>query len=252
MGAFRLDSPVATACVASPNHGERRNGMSPGMLLLHYTGMPTAEEALARLCAPDSEVSAHYLVFEDGRTVQLVPEARRAWHAGAAWWAGETDINSTSIGIEIANPGHEHGYRDFPRAQIEAVIALCRDIVARHGIRADRVLAHSDVAPMRKEDPGEKFPWRALHAAGVGHWVEPAPLAALGQTLVEGIRGAEVRDLQADLRRYGYGIKPTGAYDECTAAVVRAFQRHFRPARVDGLADASTSATLRQILVDRS
>jgi N-acetylmuramoyl-L-alanine amidase len=225
--------------------------MSPDILLVHYTGMPSADDALTRLCSPASEVSAHYLVFEDGRTVQLVPEARRAWHAGAAFWAGETDINSASIGIEIANPGHEHGYRDFPGAQIEAVIALCRDIVTRRGIRADRVLAHSDVAPMRKEDPGEKFPWRALHAAGVGHWVEPAPLAAVGQTLAEAIRGAEVRDLQADLRRYGYGIEPTGAYDGCTAAVVRAFQHHFRPARVDGLADASTTATLRQILADR-
>ena len=199
------------------------------MLLLHYTGMPEADAALARLCSADAQVSAHYLVFEDGRIVQLVPEAQRAWHAGAASWAGDTDINSASIGIEIANPGHEHGYQDFPDAQIDAVIALCRDIVARHGIRADRVLAHSDVAPTRKEDPGEKFPWRMLHAAGVGHWVEPLPIETAGKTLTPGDRGETVRALQAELRRYGYGIEETGVYDDLTAAVVRAFQRHFRP-----------------------
>lgn len=251
MDAFPLDSRVAAACVPSPNHGDRRGGIRPDMLLLHYTGMPDADAALARLCSPESQVSAHYLVFEDGRTVQMVPEAQRAWHAGAASWAGETDINSASIGIEIANPGHEYGYTDFPAVQIAAVIALCRDIVVRHGIRAERVLAHSDVAPTRKEDPGERFPWRTLHAAGVGHWVEPAPIGIAGETLAPGSDGPNVLALQADLRRYGYGLNATGIYDDLTQAVVRAFQRHFRPARVDGVADPSTTATLKQLLASR-
>jgi N-acetylmuramoyl-L-alanine amidase len=250
MEDFSLDSGVATACAPSPNQGDRRNGMRPDLLLLHYTGMPNTDDALARLCSAESQVSAHYLVFEDGRVVQMVPEARRAWHAGAASWAGETDINSASVGIEIANPGHDHGYRDFPDAQIEAVVTLCRDIVARHGIRPDRVLAHSDVAPTRKEDPGEKFPWRKLHAVGVGHWIEPAAIGT-GETLKPGERGDKVGALQANLQCYGYGLEQTGVYDDLTVAVVRAFQRHFRPAQVDGIADASTRATLNELLKTR-
>ena len=251
MNDFRFDSPVATVCVPSPNHGDRRDGKHPDMLLLHYTGMPEAEAALAWLCSADAQVSAHYLVFEDGRTVQLVPEAQRAWHAGAASWAGDTDINSASIGIEIANPGHEHGYPDFPDPQIAAVVALCSDIVARRSIRAARVLAHSDVSPRRKEDPGEKFPWRTLHAAGVGHWVEPPPIESAGKTLTPGDHGQNVRALQVELRRYGYGIEETGGYDDLTIAVVRAFQRHFRPERIDGLADPSTVATLKRLVEKR-
>src|SRR5215475_4061097 len=130
------------------------------MLLLHYTGMPDAQIALQRLCQQDSEVSAHYVVFEDGRIVQCVPEARRAWHAGESSWAGETDINSCSIGIEIVNPGHEFGYPDFPLRQTAAVISLCKSIIVRRGpISGELILAHSDVAPARKQDPGEKFPW---------------------------------------------------------------------------------------------
>ena len=148
------------------------------MIVLHYTGMKSGEEALARLTDPAAKVSSHYLVHEDGRIDQLVPEARRAWHAGLSSWKGVADINSCSIGIEIVNPGHEFGYRDFPDAQIEAVISLCRDIIARHRIPNARVLAHSDVAPARKQDPGEKFPWARLAASGVGLWVEPSPLTS--------------------------------------------------------------------------
>jgi N-acetylmuramoyl-L-alanine amidase len=144
------------AVIPSPNHDERKLGVD--LLLLHYTGMKTAADARARLIDPAAKVSSHYLVDEDGGIAQLVPEARRAWHAGLSSWKSVTDINSCSVGIEIVNPGHEFGYRDFPEAQIEAVIALCRDIVARHSIPARRVLAHSDVAPARKEDPGERFP----------------------------------------------------------------------------------------------
>src|SRR3954470_15145362 len=164
----------------SPNHDARKLGID--MLVLHYTGMKTAEDALARLTDPDAKVSSHYLVSEDGGIDQLVPEARRAWHAGLSSWKGITDINSCSIGVEIVNPGHEFGYRDFPGQQIDAVIALSRDIIARHHIRRERVLAHSDQAPLRKNDPGEKFPWAGLGAAGVGLWIEPSPLSE-GRTL---------------------------------------------------------------------
>jgi N-acetylmuramoyl-L-alanine amidase len=248
---FVPDSPVVADVVPSPNHGERLGG-PPDMLILHYTGMPSAADALARLVASDSGVSAHYLVFEDSRITQCVAEARRAWHAGVSSWEGESDINSRSIGIEIANPGHEHGYADFPAPQVAAVIALCRDILARRAIAPHRVLAHSDVAPLRKDDPGEKFPWRALHEAGIGLWVAPAPLDLTGPVLAAGDAGPDVAALQEALARFGYGIEQNGAFDPLTAAVVRAFQRHFRPTRVDGRADASTRRTLADLLKARS
>ena len=225
----------------SPNHGPRTGGGRVDILLLHYTGMPSAEGALAWLASPASGVSSHYFVFEDGRVVQLVDEDRRAWHAGASFWAGETDINSRSVGIEIANPGHNWGYRAFPGAQVDAVVRLCRAILSRHPIPAERVLAHSDVAPLRKEDPGELFPWDRLHAAGVGHLVPPMPLGPS-----QG--GTPAGNPQPRFRRYGYGLGEEGAFGEETAAVVRAFQRHFRPALVDGVADASTVATLDRLL----
>ena len=244
---FAPDSSLVDEVAPSPNHGERRGVGGPDMLLLHYTGMPDAQIALQRLCQQDSEVSAHYVVFEDGRVVQCVPEARRAWHAGESTWAGADDINSRSIGIEITNPGHQWGYADFPAPQIAAVTALCRDILARKAIPAHRVLAHSDVAPARKQDPGEKFPWARLAAAGVGHWVEPEPIAP-GKTLAPGDAGPDVRELQSGLARYGYGLDVSGTYDDATKHVVTAFQRHFRPAQVDGVADASTVKTLAKLL----
>jgi N-acetylmuramoyl-L-alanine amidase len=247
---FAPDSHIVTSVVPSRNHGQRRNGARTDMLVLHYTGMANADEALARLCSAESEVSAHYLVFEDGRVAQLVPEAERAWHAGVSAWAGESDINSRSIGMEIANPGHDFGYPDFPEPQIAAVIALARDILARHAISADRVVAHSDIAPSRKQDPGEKFPWRRLHEAGVGLWVEQAPAKA-GPVLSLGDNAAVV-ELQTALATYGYGLEPSGQYDALTRDVVTAFQRHFRPARVDGLADASTIKTLRRLIAAKA
>ena len=247
---FRPDSALVAEVSASPNHGERRGVAAPDMIVLHYTGMESAEAALACLADPATEVSSHYLVHTDGRVIQLVPEARRAWHAGESSWQGETDINSRSIGIEIVNPGHEFGYPDFPVRQIEAVIVLCRDIVARHGIRADHVLAHSDLAPMRKQDPGEKFPWPRLYRAGVGHWVKPTAIRK-GPALARGDRGEAVAALQTMLARYGYGVAVTGEFDEATAAVVAAFQRHFRPARVDRIADRSTLTTLTDLLAAR-
>ena len=251
MSGFPADSSLVAEVIPSPNHGERVGQGRPDMIVLHYTGMPTAEGALERLCSLEApRVSSHYLVYEDGRIFQLVPEARRAQHAGISSWEGETDINSRSVGIEIVNPGHDGGYPDFPHRQIAAVIALCRDILARRPMRADRVVAHSDVAPSRKQDPGEKFPWRQLHEAGVGHWVEPAPPGeARGLSL--GDSGAAVAELQASLAQYGYGIPSPGQFDQLMHDVVVAFQRHFRPARVDGIADPSTIDTLRRLLAAR-
>jgi N-acetylmuramoyl-L-alanine amidase len=246
---FHADSPLVADLVASPNHEPRRAAID--ILLLHYTGMASTDEALARLASIDAKVSSHYLVREDGRIIQLVAEVERAFHAGVSSWEGTTDINSRSIGIEIANMGHDFDSPPFPAAQIAAVIALSRDIVRRHGVRADRVLAHSDVAPGRKRDPGEVFPWPQLAAAGVGLWVTPRPVAA-GAALSQGDTGDEVRMVQSALARYGYGAAVTGMFDEATRDVVAAFQRHFRPARVDGIADRSTVATLDDLLAARA
>jgi N-acetylmuramoyl-L-alanine amidase len=245
---FKADSKLAARVVASPNHDARTSRID--ILLLHYTGMQTAEEALARLTDKEAGVSCHYFVYEDGRIDQLVQEARRAWHAGISSWKGATDVNSRSIGIEIANPGHEFGYREFPDAQVDAVIALCRDIVARQHIRRERVLAHSDIAPARKKDPGEKFPWGRLAAAGIGLWIEPSPIDG-GRTFSANDKGAEVEKLQKQFARFGYELKITGRYDDDTRSVVTAFQRHFRPARVDGLADVSTRETLARLLAKK-
>jgi N-acetylmuramoyl-L-alanine amidase len=232
--AFAPDSPLVARVLPSPNFGERRGHARPDCVVLHYTGMPTAEGALALLVDPAAEVSAHYFVWESGEIAQLVAEDKRAWHAGIGQWGGLRDLNSASIGIEIVNPGHDGGLPDFPQAQIDATIALLRDIAARRAIRPERVLAHSDLAPARKRDPGERFPWDAPIVDG--------PLYGPGR------EGPPVRALQALLALYGYGIELTGVYDAPTRAVVAAFQRHFRPARVDGEADASTVATLRALI----
>ncbi len=233
--------------VPSPNHGPRTQGKPVDILLLHYTGMASEAGALAWLTDPRSQVSAHYFVGEDGRIVQMVDETNRAWHAGQSFWAGESDINARSIGIEIANPGHEFGYRGFPHVQVAAVIALCRDILSRHAIPPERVLAHSDVAPARKEDPGELFPWGELNAAGIGHWVMPE-LVTAGPLIGPGDSGEAVAALKQRFREYGYGLGAESDFDEETAAVVTAFQRHFRPALVDGIADVSTVATLDRLI----
>jgi N-acetylmuramoyl-L-alanine amidase len=249
MKAFPPDSRLVHHVRPSPNQDRRASGHATDILLLHYTGMKTTEMALERLCDPVARVSSHYVIDEAGQITQLVPEEQRAWHAGASSWEGETDNNSRSIGIEIGNVGHDLGYPDFPGAQIDAVIALSREIIHRHRIRADRVLAHSDIAPARKIDPGEKFPWERLHRAGIGLWVAPQPPSA--PALGPGDRGDAVADLQATLRRYGYGIEATGIYDDATATVVTAFQRHFRPERVDGRADRSTVETLQALITAR-
>jgi N-acetylmuramoyl-L-alanine amidase len=247
MKTFTPDSSIASDVIPSANFGERANGRPPDMIVLHYTGMPDVEGAIAQLCTAGTDVSAHYIVLEDGRIIQSVPEDSRAWHAGAAFWAGEQDINSCSIGIEIINRGHDWGYPEFPLRQIAAVIALCRGIMLRRRVLSHRVLAHSDVAPARKKDPGEKFPWHSLANSGVGHWVQPAPIVR-GETLKLGTIGDNVYNMQQALAKYGYGIPTNGKYDGPTMEVVTAFQRHFRPARVDGIADHSTMITLQSLL----
>jgi N-acetylmuramoyl-L-alanine amidase len=245
--SFTPDSSIVSDVIPSPNSGERNHARQPDMILLHYTGMPDAEGAIEKLCTAGSEVSAHYIVLEDGRIVQSVPEAKRAWHAGQSSWAGEDDINSCSIGIEIVNRGHDWGYPKFPLRQIAAVIALCRGITLRRNVPNHRVLGHSDVAPARKKDPGEKFPWHSLANSGVGHWVQPAPIIQ-GETLKLGSISDEVRGLQQALAKYGYGLPVNGRYDGATLDAVTAFQRHFRPARVDGIADHSTLMTLHALM----
>ncbi len=228
----------------SPNFDARR--APPDMVVLHYTGMPTGEGALERLRDPEAKVSAHYLIEDDGRLYALVPEERRAWHAGVSFWKGERDINAASIGIELVNPGHEWGYRAFPDAQLGTLIALLGEIRERWDVPDARILGHSDVAPGRKTDPGEMFPWKRLAEAGHGLWAEPSP--APGALIGLGEEGAAVFALQAGLTRLGYDSAPSGVYDEATVTVVSAFQRHWRPERFDGVADGETRSRLMALL----
>lgn len=222
------------ASAPSPNHDER-GGQAVDILLLHYTGMKSGAEALARLRDPAAKVSAHYLIEEDGRAFQLVPEERRAWHAGRSFWAGARDINARSIGIELVNPGHEFGYRPFPEAQMQSLIALSHGILARHSIPAARVLGHSDVAPDRKQDPGELFDWQRLAAAGIGLWPDEAATTHAAET--------DEQTAKSQLAKFGYGV------DDCPFdSVVTAFQRHFRPSAVTGDLDAETAARLTNLL----
>jgi N-acetylmuramoyl-L-alanine amidase len=243
------NSPLAAHFIESPNH-DPRVGDDVDMLLLHYTGMSSGAAAQERLCDPEAKVSSHYIVHEDGSIVQLVDESRRARHAGVSSWHGLTDVNSVSVGIEIVNGGHDYHCPPFPDPQIDAVIRLCRDIQSRWPIPQSRVLGHSDVAPDRKRDPGERFPWDRLYREGIGLWVAPEPIGA-GPELKSGDSGDAVSGLQEQLSDYGYGIPATGIFCELTSDVVMAFQRHFRPLRVDGAADVSTLATLHRLLLAR-
>lgn len=236
----------------SPNFNERKG--PPDMVVLHYTGMETARAALDRLCDPEAKVSAHYVVDEDGSVYRLVPEERRAWHAGVSWWRGETDINGCAIGIEIVNPGHEFGYRDFPAVQVDSVIGLLDGIRERWDIPDSRILGHSDVAPARKEDPGERFPWKTLAEHGHGLWVEPdlPPAVAMGPPLGPGDEGLGVFSLQSALGKLGYNVLGGGPYDDETLTIVRAFQRHWLPEAIgtdiEGRADAATRVRLMALL----
>jgi N-acetylmuramoyl-L-alanine amidase len=221
----------------SPNHDERPKGAPIDMLVLHYTGMRTADEALARLTDPAAKVSAHYTIGRDGRVYAHVPEPLRAWHAGLSWWAGETNVNARSIGIELVNPGHEFGYEPFPQAQIAALMDLARGILARHPIPPARVVGHSDVAPARKLDPGELFPWKTLAEFGIGLWPH--------------VKFTDRRECNAaDLARFGYGIPP---HTEVPLdVVIAAFQRHFRPAEINGQWDGECASALATLLSPRA
>ncbi|MEM9575088.1 MAG: N-acetylmuramoyl-L-alanine amidase [Pseudomonadota bacterium] len=243
---FEPDYGNAEVC-PSPNFGERKGGRSIDMLIMHYTGMKTGQAAQDWLCNEESQVSCHYIVHEDGRVVQMVREADRAWHAGKSSWQGHDDMNSCSIGIEIVNGGHDHGMPDFTEPQMISVVKLSQSIIARNAIPARRVLAHSDVAPVRKVDPGEKFDWKLLAQSGVGHWIEPTPIAG-GRYFCEGESGQPIEALQAMLSLYGYNVEVHGTFDAQTKGVVEAFQRHFRVEKIDGVADFSTIDTLHRLL----
>ena len=247
-----VQSACATRYQPAVNFGGRRGCDAPDMIILHYTGMGSAKGALDWLCCEESGVSCHYFVFEDGETVQLVVEEKRAHHAGVSFWKGDADINSRSIGIEIANAGHGvpagEPLPDFPAVQMEAVANLCRDLIDRYDIPAHHVLAHSDVAPNRKTDPGEAFDWGWLAGQGVGHYVDPAPVAS-GRFFQQGDRGEPVEALQSMLALYGYDVEISGDFDDKTRVAVTAFQRHFRRERVDGIADISTIDTLHRLLM---
>ena len=216
----------------SPNHDARPEGVAIDMLVLHYTGMKTAEEALARLCDPQAKVSAHYTIDRDGRIYAHVPEERRAWHAGVSYWAGERNVNARSIGIELVNPGHEFGYEPFPELQIEALIDLASDILKRHAIAPARVVGHSDVAPARRTDPGELFPWAQLADFGIGLW--PASSAKALRLPVE-----------TALAEIGYGVAPD--VDVPLETVITAFQRHFVPKTITGNADPETARRMAAV-----
>lgn len=220
----------------SPNHDARPEAGRIDMLVLHYTGMRTAAEAIDRLCDPAARVSAHYAIDEDGTVWRLVEEGRRAWHAGVSFWQGTEDVNAVSIGIELVNPGHEWGYRGFPEAQMASLETLARALLQRHPIPADRVVGHSDVAPLRKQDPGELFDWPRLARAGIGLW--PTDDARPPASVVEA---------QALLDAIGYRVPRSGVLDDETRQVLIAFQRRFRPSRLDGELDKETAARLAAV-----
>ncbi len=228
----------------SPNHNARPPGVPIDTLVLHYTGMTDTGAALALLRDPAAEVSCHYLVETDGTVWRMVPEGRRAWHAGVSFWRGRTGLNDRSIGIEIANPGHAHGYPEFPVLQLAVVCDLCLGILSRHPIAARDVVAHSDIAPDRKDDPGEKFDWAGFAAAGVGLWPRGMPdLGTLGVVR----DAASLQPVRAALGAIGYRVAPEGGLDPALATVLRAFQRHWRPEAVTGQADSGTLARVAAV-----
>jgi N-acetylmuramoyl-L-alanine amidase len=214
----------------SPNFDDR--ALPVTMIVLHYTGMADGPSAIARLCDPAAKVSSHYVIDEEGQVLNLVPEEKRAWHAGRSYWRGIDDVNSASVGIELVNPGHEFGYRPFPEAQMGALIPLVADIVARHGITRGNIVGHSDIAPARKTDPGELFDWERLAALRLAlprpykhlidpHWTDSGFFLAL--------------------ERFGYDVADA-------SAAVRAFQRRYRPENIDGVIDGQTRAILLSLL----
>jgi len=211
----------------SPNREPRPEGATIDILVLHYTGMRRASEALDRMCDPASKVSAHYCIDEVGTITRLVSEDQCAWHAGESWWRGYQNVNARSIGIELANPGHEFGYVPFPAIQMTALILLTSAIVRRHKIPKRNVVGHSDIAPSRKQDPGELFDWKRLAGAGIGLWPDPS---------AEG----DPEDVPMLMETFGYHVHEDGA--------IAAFQRHYRPSRIDGVPDEETAQLLAGLL----
>lgn len=262
----------------SPNFDDRKRPIR--FIVLHYTGMQSADGALRVLSdplpqrsaylneippnplmvdgrpadpvmvpSPMSKVSSHYLVYEDGRMFQLVDEAKRAWHAGRGTWDGETDMNSCSIGIEIANGGHDYGLPDFPEAQIQSVMALVKAIMERHGLDRQHVIGHSDLAPSRKPDPGEKFPWKRFAEAGLSIWPGPGPEDGDQRVVFDtlGTLDARISALQGSLSEIGYGLVENGTYDAALKDIIRAFQRRFRQSKADGIIDIETAALVERV-----
>ena len=234
----------------SPNFDARKTAID--LLVIHYTGMASTEAALERLCDPAAKVSAHYVIDLDGQIYPLVDESNRAWHAGLGSWGKlSNDLNSRAIGIELVNLGHEFGYHPFPAAQIDALIGLSHEILQRHpNILPQNIMGHSDIAPSRKLDPGELFPWAQLASSGIGLYPSmPTPRESRQILLQPADHGASVRQLQTDLADYGYGIELSGVYDPHLFAVVTAWQRHFRPQICDGVWDAECAQICAELLV---
>lgn len=234
----------------SPNWNERPvivgDAVTIDTVILHYTGMKTGTEAIERLCAPESQVSAHYVIEEDGIMHQLVEVQRRAWHAGVSAWQGRSNLNDTSIGIEMVNPGHEFGYRSFPEPQVESLLGLLQHLKERYSIPAARFIGHSDVAPDRKQDPGELFPWQQLATRGFGLW---ADCERNDKTIMakRGMMGPEIASLNKSLRNIGYSVSPSEEFSKETHDALLAFQRHWRPEEVSGLLDRGTFNALANI-----
>jgi len=234
--------------VKSPNFDKRPSGVKIDTIVIHYTGMQTADEAVKRLCLPSSKVSAHYFIDEDGSVIKLVEEKYCAWHAGISNWRGKYRVNDFSIGIELVNPGHEFGYRPFTEKQMESLIALCKEIKTRHPIENRNVIGHSDVATERKEDPGELFNWKMLAEEGIGLFPVISDDVSNKVVLRSGDRGDKVLELQKNLAEFGYDIKADAVYAEGTKQVVKAFQRHFAPDRLDGAWNEKNQAILLALL----
>jgi N-acetylmuramoyl-L-alanine amidase len=220
------------AVMSSPNFDERRCKIE--YIILHYTGMASHQEALEWLCDPRSKVSAHYFIGLDGSVHELVTPDKRAWHAGVSCWKGQTDMNSASIGIELANPGHEHGYHLFPNAQITALIRLCHDLIKTYpAIHSHNILAHSDIAPHRKQDPGELFPWDQLAQQGLGLWIHEKDEVFSGPSLPACREECKTMFIHC-LREIGYCLPDQEWTSQELAPWITAFQRHFKPENIDG------------------
>jgi N-acetylmuramoyl-L-alanine amidase len=233
----------------SPNFNERPNKSSIDILVMHYTGMKTAESALKRMCDAQAQVSAHYFIYENGDVVQLVDEDKRAWHAGISCWRGIASLNDISIGIEIANPGHEFGYEPFTEKQMDTVKELSKSIMDRHGIEARNVVGHSDIAPSRKEDPGELFDWQEIAKEGIGLWPDVKKVWRGGDVLVEpGKEDVDVARVQKMLSDYGYHIRVDGYYGSKTEDVVKAFKRHFVPEQLNVNWDKLSEERIKRLL----